>query len=243
MHSGFQGEQNAKICRFKVRCSVLRENTVANRKGDSQKPQDDCQGASAGSSIRGFCGACIECQGDGIKLVTGSVGDKSVPLGSTAAGSRWCFHSTPFARAIAGRRKKILRPAVDAEFEACLCHLQLPVPGQDLPQLSRKRSIVAATPSRTASAPCPVSAGAVLDPWLVSPWPCMRGRCSSRVNRGCASHERFHRLKLLAPMRSPSQCPGMARSSILGRRWEKNHDLRCVRKFLPLALAPWREEQ
>ena len=55
-------------------------------------------------------------------------------------------------------------------------------------QVSDRRScsgrvvIVAAIASRTASAPCPASAGPFLTRGLL-PWPSIGGRCSSMVNR------------------------------------------------------------
>ena len=84
-------------------------------------------------------------------------------------------------------------------------------------QVSDRRScpgsvvIVAAIASRTASAPCPASAG----PFLARgpPWPSMGGRCSSMVNRVVRS-TRVPIAELFSPMiRSPSQCPGTARSA------------------------------
>src|SRR5918995_596068 len=72
--------------------------------------------------------------------------------------------------------------------------------------------IETAIASRTASAPCPASAGPlwIRGPW---PWPSMRGRCSSMVNRVVRS-TRDPIAELPRPkMRSPSQCPGTARSS------------------------------
>src|SRR3982751_1502753 len=72
--------------------------------------------------------------------------------------------------------------------------------------------------SRTASAPCPASAG----PFLVrgpSPWPAMRGRWSSIVNRVVRSTS-VPMAKLPNPtMRSPSQWPGTARSAASAGRW------------------------
>ena len=72
--------------------------------------------------------------------------------------------------------------------------------------------------SRTASAPCPASAG----PFLVrgpSPWPAMRGRWSRIVKRVVRS-TRVPMAELPNPtMRSPSQWPGTARSSASAGRW------------------------
>src|SRR6266581_401646 len=85
-------------------------------------------------------------------------------------------------------------------------------------QVSDRRSwagrvvMVAASASRTASAPCPASAGPFFALGPV-PWPCMGGRCSSIVNRVVRS-ARVPIAELFSPMmRSPSQCPGTARSS------------------------------
>src|SRR3954454_539327 len=72
--------------------------------------------------------------------------------------------------------------------------------------------------SRTASAPCPASAG----PFLVrgpSPWPAMGGRWSRIVNRVVRS-TRVPIAELPSPtMRSPSQWPGTARSAASAGRW------------------------
>src|SRR3954462_15411087 len=72
--------------------------------------------------------------------------------------------------------------------------------------------------SRTASAPCPASAG----PFLVrgpSPWPAMGGRWSSMVNRVVRS-TKVPIAELPNPtMRSPSQWPGPARSAASAGRW------------------------
>ena len=72
--------------------------------------------------------------------------------------------------------------------------------------------IEAAIASRTASAPCPVSAG----PFFArgwSPWPSMRGRCSSIVKRVVRSTS-VPIAELSRPrIRSPSQWPGTARSA------------------------------
>src|SRR3954449_2552453 len=85
-------------------------------------------------------------------------------------------------------------------------------------QVSDRRScsgrvvIVVAIALRTASAPCPASAG----PFLARcPWPCPsnRGRCSSIVNRVVRS-TRVPIAELPSPrIRSPSQWPGTARSA------------------------------
>src|SRR5690242_676635 len=72
--------------------------------------------------------------------------------------------------------------------------------------------------SRTASAPCPASAG----PFLTrapSPWPGMRGRWSNIVNLVVRSTS-VPIAELRRPrMRSPSQWPGTARSSASAGRW------------------------
>src|SRR5215217_1914502 len=72
--------------------------------------------------------------------------------------------------------------------------------------------------SRTASAPCPASAG----PFLVRtppPWPAMGGRWSRIVNRVVRS-TRVPIAELPNPkMRSPSQWPGTARSAASAGRW------------------------
>ena len=91
-------------------------------------------------------------------------------------------------------------------------------------QVSDRRScsgrvvIVRAMASRTASAPCPASAG----PFLVrtpQPWPAMRGRCSRIVNRVVRSTS-VPMAELPKPkMRSPSQWPGTARSAASAGRW------------------------
>ena len=72
--------------------------------------------------------------------------------------------------------------------------------------------------SRTASAPWPASAG----PFFIrgtSPWPARRGRCSSIVKRVVRSTS-VPIAELPRPrMRSPSQCPGTARSAASAGRW------------------------
>ena len=72
--------------------------------------------------------------------------------------------------------------------------------------------------SRTASAPWPASAG----PFFArgaSPWPARRGRCSSIVKRVVRSTS-VPIAELPRPrMRSPSQCPGTARSAASAGRW------------------------
>src|SRR5215203_3926603 len=72
--------------------------------------------------------------------------------------------------------------------------------------------------SRTASAPCPASAG----PFFVrgaSPCPASRGRCRSIVKRVVRS-TKVPIAELPTPrMRSPSQCPGTARSAASAGRW------------------------
>ena len=72
--------------------------------------------------------------------------------------------------------------------------------------------------SRTAWAPWPASAGPLWTrAW--SPWPSMRGRCSSIVNRVVRSTS-VPIAELPSPrMRSPSQCPGTARSAASAGRW------------------------
>src|SRR6266478_9636586 len=78
--------------------------------------------------------------------------------------------------------------------------------------------IVLAMASRTASAPCPASAG----PFFTrtpEPWPAMRGRWSRSVNRVVRSTS-VPIAELPSPtMRSPSQCPGTARSVASAGRW------------------------
>ena len=72
--------------------------------------------------------------------------------------------------------------------------------------------------SRTASAPCPASAGPFFTPASWS-WPVMRGRCSSMVKRVVRS-TRVPIAELSMPMmRSPSQWPGTARSAAFAGRW------------------------
>src|SRR4051794_38884002 len=72
--------------------------------------------------------------------------------------------------------------------------------------------------SRTASAPCPASAG----PFFVrgaSPCPARRGRCSSIAKRVVRSTN-VPIAELSRPrMRSPSQCPGTARSAASAGGW------------------------
>src|SRR4051812_41059189 len=72
--------------------------------------------------------------------------------------------------------------------------------------------------SRTASAPCPASAGPVLVR-TPQPWPAMGGRWSRIVNRVVRS-TRVPITELPNPkMRSPSQWPGTARSAASAGRW------------------------
>ena len=73
-------------------------------------------------------------------------------------------------------------------------------------------AIAAAIASRTASAPCPASAGPFFS-LAAGPWLGIGGRCSSRVKRVVRSTNVPIALLLSPMMRSPSQCPGTARSA------------------------------
>ena len=78
-----------------------------------------------------------------------------------------------------------------------------------------KVMIVAAIASRTASAPCPASAGPFLARGML-PWPFIGGRCSSIVNR-VVRPARVPIADLFSPMiRSPSVRLSVARE---GRVW------------------------
>src|SRR4051794_19868579 len=72
--------------------------------------------------------------------------------------------------------------------------------------------------SRTASAPCPASAGPFFTraSW---PWPIMGGRCSSRVKRVVRSTNNLRRDEGLAPpARARSRCPQHPSSAQAGRQ-------------------------
>ena len=96
--------------------------------------------------------------------------------------------------------------------------------------------------SRTASAPCPASAG----PFFTrapSPWPGMRGRWSSIVNRVVRSTS-VPIAELPSPrMRSPSQCPGTARSSASAGRSLIMTSGATMRLAPPAAPRPWHAQR
>jgi len=128
-----------------------------------------------------------------------------------AAVTHWCSRSSLAAKDCADRRSRSQR---QSQFRSWACWLQLCslVPGQRSSQLLRQGRDRARDASRTAPAPWPASAG----PFLTrapGPWPSMGGRCSSIVNRVVRS-TRVPMAELWTPrIRSPSQCPGTARSS------------------------------
>ena len=167
--------------------------------------------ASAGSSISVSCVACrsrLRLPRAGPRCRGGS---GRCLWGSTDAAARLCSRSCHAATASAGRRST---PPIRCR---CVAWRAEPSPAP-WSQVSDRRScsgsvvIVAAIASRTASAPWPASAGPFLTRGAVSS-PSMRGRCSSIVNRVVRS-TRVPIADLSSPMiRSPSQCPGTARSA------------------------------
>jgi hypothetical protein len=98
-----------------------------------------------------------------------------------------------------------------------LCQLRALIPGQRPAQLlgqCRDRGREGIPDSLGA---VPGQRRTVLDPATLA-LPSMRGRCSSKVNRVLRS-TRVPTAKLPSPMiRSPSQCPGTARSVASGGR-------------------------
>ena len=133
------------------------------------------------------------------------------PSESIGAATHWCSRLSLAAKDCADRRSRSERQSQPA---AGACWLNSAPWSQvnDRRSCSGRVVIVRVMASRTAPAPCPASAG----PFLTrapGPWPSMGGRCSSIVNRVVRS-TRVPMAELWTPrIRSPSQCPGTARSS------------------------------
>ena len=145
------------------------------------------------------------------------------PWGSTGAAGRWCSRSCRAARGCAGRRSRSAGRCRCAAGRAGPSRRPGPRSATGAAARAAWRSC-AAIASRTASAPCPASAG----PFFTrgsSPWPSMRGRCSSIVNRVVRSTS-VPIAELSSPMiRSPSQWPGHGPVLGLGGPLA-DHDLR-----------------
>jgi len=193
-HSGFSGRTGMPDLSLRYRWPSDAQNTVAKLERGFHKPSDDCQGGpSAGSSIRGFCWACIECQGDGIKLVTGVFGTNQYLLEVLPQQPVGVIHRPRFARAIAGRRKKESSGLCRCGVERVVA-ISAPLSQVRILRKAEQEAVesFAAIASRTASAPMSGPVGAVLDRGC-SPWPCMRGQAQQGESVGALT-ERSNRL-------------------------------------------------
>jgi len=135
---------------------------------------------------------------------------RSVPFGNTAATAIGIFVRAALPRAV---RVAEIDVQARVDLQPCMLrHLRPLIPGQRPSELLRQAGDRAVMLSRTASAPCPASAG----PFFTrasTPCSAIRGKCSSIVNRVVRSTS-VPIAELSNPrMRSPSQWPGTTRSA------------------------------
>ena len=138
----------------------------------------------------------VEFVGDGVEVGPGCGRRGRCLWGSTGGAARWCSRWCRAARGCAGRRS---RPACRSSTVNCgvVGHLLALVPGERAAQLfgQRRRSWPRARRATTSAV-------------------CRSGRCDEHDEAGLAFDEGPDRRACRLPMiRSPSQCPGTARSA------------------------------
>jgi len=174
-------------------------NTVANRKGISQSPSDDCSKGLSRSLHRGFCvGVYLSARANASRLLRECRDKFSLPLGSTPSSTVWVFIRTRVVPGYAGSQRKIPSGLWSMRTFERVGHLKPWFPVRTA-QLSRKRVRSFSDPHREPPLHhVPVQWGRSLSVGCFSMPDAGAGGTAGSESGGCAPRA-FQSLKLLAP--------------------------------------------